>query len=604
MGRALKAERYAEGVSPTFCRILTEGLPYWSFDKACQFYHAELPNLTQKETALLGCNDRYFLLTGLLNRVDAIHPWVYDRCREVEEDPDGFLDLWARMHFKSTVITFSGSIQEVLIDPNIRICILANSLEIARPFLEQIKNEFEMNDYLKEIYPDVLYEKPEKQSPRWSMDEGIVVKRTINPREATIEAHSIMKLPTGKHYPLLEYDDVITEANVTNPEQIAKATRQVELSRNLGIIGVTRRRFIGTRYSYADTYGELISKGILTPRLHPATEDGTLDGKPVLLSQEEWDNHKRDQRGTIAAQMLQRPEAGNENTFRLFWLASQGYMLRPAVMNVWIIGDPSAGKHKTSDRTAIVVIGMDTTGNFYLLDGYCHRMQQSQRWEKLHELFVKWSNFRGVQTVRVGWERYGMQEDIDYFEREMRKPNNRSFTVEELNWVGDAGGEGKRGLQSKKSRVGRLEPDFRLGNFYVPAKVWYEGETCIWGIECQMVADLDRTGAQRVDSNGNALMKPNEASAEIVYRPWQQTREEAAAVSKYQRQRTYEPIRRINEDGDPYDLTRVFFEEYALFPFASHDDLIDAMARVYDMEPLPATPIESKAAEPLDYPDS
>lgn len=60
--------------------------------------------LAKKCEALLGCNDRYYLLVNLLGREDAKHLWIFDRCREVEADPDGHVDLWARYHFKAVRI--------------------------------------------------------------------------------------------------------------------------------------------------------------------------------------------------------------------------------------------------------------------------------------------------------------------------------------------------------------------------------------------------------------------------------------------------------------------------------------------------------------------
>jgi hypothetical protein len=53
-----------------------------------------------KAIAFLGCNDRFFLLTQLCGRQDADHPWLFDRCREVEANPNGFIDLWSRFHHK------------------------------------------------------------------------------------------------------------------------------------------------------------------------------------------------------------------------------------------------------------------------------------------------------------------------------------------------------------------------------------------------------------------------------------------------------------------------------------------------------------------------
>lgn len=472
----------------------------------------------------------------------------------------------------SSTITFAGIIQEILCDPEIRVCIFSNTADIAVPFLKQIKEEFEANEALKLTYPDVLWMNPTKEAKVWSVQDGIIVKRKGNAKEATVEAHGLINaLPTGRHFPLLVYDDAINERNVTNPEQIRKAMERIELSFPLGIGAETRKWFVGTRYHFGDAYGQLLEREIVKPRIYPATEDGRLDGKPVFMSPEAWEKTKREMRSTIAAQMLQNPVAGLENIFRTKWL--RPYYVRPILMNVYIMGDPSKGRNKTSDRTALAVVGIDSQGNKYLLDGYCHRMPLSERWSRLSELHTKWSRMPGVQLVKVGYERYGSQSDDEYFEEKMRASGKR-FDIEELNWTGE------RGRESKTHRVERLEPDFRLGHFFVPAKVWHahhDKSTAHWYLP--------------------------EDSDEIHYADVKGLHaHERRAISSGERWRLMEPIRRLDEDGNIYDLVRVFFEEYARFPFSPRDDLIDVTSRIFDMEPAPAIPFEKVEVE--DYIDA
>lgn len=567
----LRAERYAKAASPTLPAFITERLHYLDFNEAMAFYRQALQHLKGPDWALLGCNDRFFMLTGLCNRVDMIHPWLYERARELDADPDGHLDLWARGHGKSSWGTFAGVIQEVLCNPEIRIGIFGNTKDISRPFVRQIKDEFEGNDLLIRLYPDVLYENPRKEAPLWSVEAGITVKRKGNPKEATVEAHGLIDaMPTGRHFPLLVFDDIITEKNVTNPEQIAKATERVELADNLGIGNGTRKWFFGTRYHYGDSYGQLIDNNVVKPRLYPATDDGTLDGKPVLLTQEAWDEKKRAQRTTIAAQMLQNPIGGQENTFQMKWL--KPYWVRPLIMNTYIMVDPSKGRSKTSDRTAMAVVGIDTNGNRYLLDGYCHRMQLSERWEKLRGLHKKWSNAPGVQSIKVGLERYGLQSDEEYFEEKMRETGYR-FDIIELNWTGQVG------RQSKQNRVERLEPDFRNGDFFVPGKVWHP------------------------EHPKGARWEWDDTQGKIVFERLQGLHQfERRCQHNGELWRIFDPLRRVDEDGNLYDLTRVFFTEYGFFPFSPRDDLIDAIARLYDMEPRAAVLQEKIVVE--EYVDS
>jgi hypothetical protein len=66
------------------------------------------------------------------------------------------------------------------------------------------------------------------------------------------------------------------------------------------------------------------------------------------------------------------------------------------VLNVAIMIDPSKGRGKTSDRTAIAVVGIDTRENKYALDGFCNRMPLSERWVRVRDLHKRWSRMPGV----------------------------------------------------------------------------------------------------------------------------------------------------------------------------------------------------------------
>jgi hypothetical protein len=197
------------------------------------------------------------------------------------------LDLWAREHYKSTVITFAKTIQDILIDPEITVGFFSHTRPIAKAFLRQIKQEFESNETLKGWFPDILWANPKKESPKWSEDEGIVVKRQSNPKEGTVEAWGLVDgQPTSKHYRTLVYDDVVTRESVSTPDMMAKTTDALALSYNLGAHGGTRR-FIGTRYHYNDTYRTIMERGTVKPRIYPATKDGKVDGEPVFLTREQ-----------------------------------------------------------------------------------------------------------------------------------------------------------------------------------------------------------------------------------------------------------------------------------------------------------------------------
>jgi len=439
-------------------------------------------------------NDLFFLLVYGLGRDDADNDWCFDRCREVQESPNGHLDLWAREHYKSTIITFALTIQDILKDPDVTVGIFSHTRPIAKGFLRQIKREFEANELLKALFPDVLYQNPGKEAPKWSEDDGIIVKRKGNPKEGTVEAWGLVDgQPTSKHYKLRVYDDTVTRESVTTPEQIAKTTEAWELSDNLGSEG-GRERYVGTRYHFADSYGEMMRRQVVKPRIYAATEDGTVEGTPRFMSRERLDDKRRVQGPyTFACQMLQDPVADNTQGFKESWLK----YWKPdnwQAMNRYILVDAASEKKKGSDYTAMWVVGLASDQNYYVIDVLRDRLNLTERADALFKLHKKY------RPMGVGYEKYGAMADVEHI-RDRQARENYRFQITELG-----------GPMPKNDRIRRLIPDFEQGRWYLPES-------------------LTRTN--------------------------------------------YEKLTR--------DLVFDFVEqEYKAFPVASHDDMLDALARIYE----------------------
>jgi predicted phage terminase large subunit-like protein len=439
--------------------------------------------------------DLFYLLVQVLGRRDVNNDWLFARCREVQASPNGHLDLWAREHFKSTIITYGKTIQDILNDPELTVGIFSYVRSIAKAFLRWIKNDFESNDRLRELFPEILWANPQREAPKWSEDDGIIVKRKSNRKESTIEAWGLVdSQPTSKHFSLMVYDDVVDAGAVSTPEMIEKVTRAWETSRNLTAEGGATR-YIGTRWHHADTYKEILRRGAAIERRHPATHDGTATGRPVLLSPERLATKRSEGIYTFGAQMLLDPTADHLHGFKDGWLRyhenSDG-----TGMNKYLLVDPANSKKRNSDYTAIGVIGLGSDNNYYVLDMVRDRLSLRERADAVFSLHRLW------KPSGVGYERYGMMADVEYIKERQAQENYR-FEITEVG-----------GTLSKQDRIERLLPVCENHRFYLPA-------IC-----------------EKVDFEG----------------------------------------KRIN-------LVQSFLDdEYRSFPVSAHDDMLDMMSRIFDIE--------------------
>jgi len=286
-----------------------------------------------------------------------------------------------------------------------------------------------------------------------SEDDGIIVRRNGTPKEATVEAWGVIDgQPTSKHFRVMIFDDVVTKESVGTPEMSTKVTDSVSMAFNLGSNLGGRRRFYGTRYHYADTYSVLIARQAVIPRVYGATKDNTPGGEPWLWTSKVLEEKIRDMGPYISScQLFNMPIQEGDEVFLegwvKYWIPDVGNM---GNMNKYILVDPANEKKENSDYTVMMVIGLGSDGNYYLIDMIRDRLNLDERTNRLFKLHSIY------KPLAVGYEKYGMQSDIQHFQSEMNR-NNYRFTITPL------GGQLK-----KNDRIKRLQPIFQTGRFYLP----------------------------------------------------------------------------------------------------------------------------------------
>jgi predicted phage terminase large subunit-like protein len=443
VAEGLSGEQVAELRSFT----LDETISYWDSVEAEGRRTGKLNAVVR----LLVCSDLYYLLVRVCKRTDMLNEFAFARCREVESAPNGYVDLWAREHFKSSIITFGLTIQDILKDPDITFGLFSHTRPIAKAFLRQIMRELEENKLLKAAFPDVLWEDV-RQAPKWSEDDGIIVKRQSNPNEATVEAWGLVDgQPVSKHFRVLLYDDIVVQASVTTPEMIAKTMQRLEESYSLGVTPSGIRRFVGTRWAFSDAYRTLIDRGSAVAREHPGRKGGDELGDSVYWSEETHKAKRRDMGPyTYACQILLNPKADAAMGFKREWLRYYSKQPRISDLNCYIMVDSANTKRKESDYTAMWVVGLGKDNNYYGLDVVRDRLNLTERVERIFTLHRKY------KPKQVRWERYGNMSDAEAVKREQEHQNYR-FDITEV-----------AGQTSKDDRIRRLIPMFENGRFYLP----------------------------------------------------------------------------------------------------------------------------------------
>jgi len=370
---------------------------------------------------------------GLINETSGLpifeRQWTLEWCHEIEADPEA-PDMVGRGMGKSTLKTKNRNIQRALCNPNIGIGIFSYQKDAAKRHGRGIMQELTINKPLVRLFPEVLYLKPKDPqdgAPLWSLDEGLVVRRTTSRQESTFGFHALKydQLPTGLHYDVQDYDDVEDDKAVKSDDTIEDLKRAATQAAHL----VTQATipiysFTGTPYHENGLVMARVNAFGDRARVYPGEDlsipgDGPMGGTPVYYTREElqvrFDKMVSDDpvsgRDNYAKQICLDTRAGTGRSLNPEWLRYYEESSLELGRNGYVVicQDPSMG---LINPTATWVWALLPDKRFAWVDGSRGMFTPHERLEETYRLVAKWQHISlGVQQVRI--EQFGQADFVD-----------------------------------------------------------------------------------------------------------------------------------------------------------------------------------------------
>ena len=404
---------------------------------------------------------------------------------------------------KTTLITQAYSIQRICANPEIAILLANEKEQNAKDFLAAIKFEFESNELLRALFPEVI--PLDLSETTWSAAR-IVVNRTSGRKEPTVSVIGVEGTITGMHFDLIICDDIISRTAMENARagswqimhQVNRWIHQLDPLLSSGAEPFAEIIFIGTRWWHGDSYEHIetafgygdVQRPYLLRVRFPSGEvqqitawrQGDLamfrraaieDGRSIFP--EKWDLEKlakirvRDE-ALFACNYLNKPSDEVTATFKESWLqyydrldeenfrltdgagAKRNYALDDLDRLLFV--DPGGfGVRSVEDRARAAVVSVGTTarGEHLLLGVYSEKDTFLACGRKI----VEWATRFSPRKIVI--EQAGQQGAFIELVRRMLQDANVPVNVEAV----------KPGTKAKEQRILTLEPLFQRGAVFI-----------------------------------------------------------------------------------------------------------------------------------------
>jgi|SRR5687768_725701 len=412
------------------------------------------------------------------------------------EGKDNKLVLLPRGHMKSKIAAYLAA-WWITRDPSETILYVSATSPLAEKQLYQIKQVIDSPIY-RRYWPDMIHPEEGKRE-KWAVEEICVdhpIRKKEGIRDATVKATGITGSTTGFHASKVILDDLVVPTNAYTDEgrdKVAALYSQLASIENPG----AQEAVFGTRYDPRDLYntlllmkesvfndeGEIVDESpvydvfqrvvetdgeFLWPRMQ--RQDGALFGfdakilarikaKYVDTTQyysQYYNNPNSSDNAPIDANKFQYYERN------LLKQEEGTWYIKGRKLNIYAAIDFAFSLSKKADYTALVTIGVDGGGNYYVLD--IDRFKTDRIVEYYNHIVAaqqKW-NFRKIRAEITVAQRTIVGE----LKESYIKPNGLSLSIDEYNPSRHEG--------AKEERIAAiLEPK------YDNQQVWhYRGGNC------------------------------------------------------------------------------------------------------------------------------
>lgn len=308
------------------------------------------------------------------------------------------LVLAPRNIFKSSILTIGYSLWTLLRDPYKKILIVSYSEKKAQSILNEIENKLR-SDKVKLIFGDFTPQGKTEKAYKWNRNEiqlWDAYKGCLVPYSSQMGSVYCAGLGTdivGLHCDICIGDDLVVKENSQTADarqQVKDFLRYLEAVVNPG----GEINLNGTRWHTDDAYKDIIENEDWDVLIRGSfNEDGSLyfperNSLEVLQAMERHMGSYE-----FSCNYLNKPINIKDQIFKEEWIErAVRFFSLPSVSQLNIVGyiDPAFSKKKFANRTAIIIAGMNSDGQIWVLDEVVGKFSDDEVVERVYQLDAKW----------------------------------------------------------------------------------------------------------------------------------------------------------------------------------------------------------------------